>query len=230
MTQAFTKESMELLMQECVGHDMFHMDPGHGIILRHDIDGNMEKSYRLSKMQDEIGVKATYFVLDTKPYFKRPETFEMLRDMQANGHEIGWHNDALLVWGETYCDLRAEIERPLRKLRSEGLKIIGTTAHGNRIAKGFVNHQIWAGANENELYDTVPWTKYITEPIPGIGNPQFYLNDFGLLYDGVVSIHRDLYLNDNRAAWFGDIRPAIRDAMKNKMRVILSLHPQHWDI
>ncbi len=226
----FEKDTLIAIFESCKGHDIFHTDKGAGIILRHDADNYFEKSYRMSKIQDKVGVKGTYFILDTKAYFKNPETFEMLREMQANGHEIGWHNDALTAYYDNGADLRTEIERPLKKLRSEGLVIKGTVAHGNRIAKGFVNHQVWKGIDEDNLYQTIPWDKNIRIPVQGIGNEQFFLSEFGLEYDGMVTVEKDLYMNDNSKKWFGNIVPVIRNIINERKRMILSLHPQHWNI
>lgn len=226
----FEKSTLIEIYEACKGHNIFHQDTGAGIILRHDVDDCMEKSYRCSKIQDDIGVKATYFILDTKPYFKNPETFAMLREMQSNGHEIGWHNDALLTHYIKGADLRKEIERPLKKLRDEGLNIKGTVAHGNRIKYGFVNHQVWKGIDKNNLYQTVPWTKNIRVPIEGVGNEQFYLSEFGLEYDGMVTIDYDIYKNDNSKIWFGDIVSIIRKIIAERKRMIFMLHPQHWNI
>ncbi len=211
-------------MYACKGRDIKHLDKGNGVIIRHDIDNDFMKSYRLSLMQNKIGVKATYFVLDLKSYFKDEGIFPLLREMQDAGHEIGWHNAALSLWFFKGKDLYNAINEPLEKMRSEGLNIIGTVAHGNSDAKakyGFTHSHCW------DILETP------------VGNPQYALSDFGLLYDSMLTVYKDVYIADNNGKlqikynMIPNIIPeTIIDTLSlcHDKRVLISFHPEHWDI
>lgn len=229
----FSKDYLIEILNACKGHDIFHTDKKPGIIIRHDIDDNFQRSYNMSVIEDSIGVKATYFVLNGRTYFNDPYTFMGLRLMQERGHEIGWHNNALTQWYKDKSqDLFAIIRKPIDKLRSEGLSIIGAVAHGNRKKDGYHNYQIWDISSTSKQY-------------PGIGNKQFSLGEFGLTYDGMLTVEKDYYVNDNsktmNATLFSGggsesitnehgVVPIIQRCIKENKRMILSLHPQHWDI
>ena len=64
-------------------------------ILRHDIDFSIEKSLTFAKLEHELGVKSTYFVL-LKTNFYNPlskESISMLKEIISLGHDIGLHFD-----------------------------------------------------------------------------------------------------------------------------------------
>lgn len=65
------------------------------VILRHDIDNSIEKAYELASFENELGVKSTYFVLMTSDFYNvaSKRNIDMLKKMNAMGHEIGLHFD-----------------------------------------------------------------------------------------------------------------------------------------
>lgn len=68
---------------------------GKTCILRHDIDFDIKKSLDLAKLENELGVKSTYFVL-LKTDFYNPiskTSLCMLKKILTLGHEIGLHFD-----------------------------------------------------------------------------------------------------------------------------------------
>jgi hypothetical protein len=222
----FSEDAIRAIFEACKGHTIKHTDKGAGIILRHDVDNHFDKSYRCSLLQDEYGIKGTYFILNTASYWGKH--WDEMRDMQDRGHEIAWHNDALSEWViDKSQDLESIIRYPIERMRSEGLKVIGTVAHGNRLCykHGFINYQTWRGAN-----DTTEDLDYRKGKFSGISNRQFLLQDFGLQYDGMLTVHKDTYASESGNIWFGDITPRIKNIIKEGKRMIILIHPQHWDI
>jgi hypothetical protein len=210
----FIEATLKEFLYLCKDVNIKHLDPGSGVILRHDIDGDFPKSHRLAILQNKLGIKATYFVLDTKPYFKDPALFPMLREMQEMGHEIGWHNDALSQWFFNKKPLNEAISEPLEKLRGEGLNILGTAAHGNRLKWNFVNWDCWDISQTH------------------IGNPQYSLEQFGLKYESLLTIPHTYYINDNskKLSVKGSTTPVFEILKQKGYRILLSLHPQYWQV
>ena len=65
------------------------------VILRHDIDYDMDKAVELAQFESKNGVKSTFFVLLTSDFynvFSRANR-EKLQKILAMGHEIGLHFD-----------------------------------------------------------------------------------------------------------------------------------------
>jgi len=64
-------------------------------ILRHDIDNDIEKALTLAKVEQELNVKSTYFVLVTSEFYNifTAKSEKLLHAISECGHEIGLHFD-----------------------------------------------------------------------------------------------------------------------------------------
>lgn len=64
-------------------------------ILRHDIDNDIEMALKLAKVEKELGVKSTYFVLVTSDFYNvfSAKSERILGDILECGHDIGLHFD-----------------------------------------------------------------------------------------------------------------------------------------
>ncbi len=65
------------------------------VILRHDIDNDIEKALELSKVENDLGVKSTFFVLLSSDFYNvfSARSEYLLKEILKNGHEIGLHFD-----------------------------------------------------------------------------------------------------------------------------------------
>lgn len=65
------------------------------VILRHDIDYCIDKAVAMAKLEYEIGISSTYFVLITSDFYNvfSKENLAKLKSIIALGHEIGLHFD-----------------------------------------------------------------------------------------------------------------------------------------
>ena len=65
------------------------------VIIRHDIDSSPEKALQLAKIENEIGVRSTYFVLLTSEFYNifSVRVQNSLKGLLALGHTIGLHFD-----------------------------------------------------------------------------------------------------------------------------------------
>lgn len=64
-------------------------------ILRHDIDNDIEKALELAKVEQELEVKSTFFVLVTSDFYNvfSAKSERLLRAIADCGHELGLHFD-----------------------------------------------------------------------------------------------------------------------------------------
>lgn len=74
-------------------HNYFDYDKS--VILRHDIDMNIDKALRMAQIEAEMSVASTYFVLVTSNFYNvfSKENQDMLRELHEMGHEVGLHFD-----------------------------------------------------------------------------------------------------------------------------------------
>lgn len=65
------------------------------VILRHDIDQSIEAAYHMAQTEYEQGVKSTYFVWLTSPFYNilDPTKTKILKKILDLGHDIGLHFD-----------------------------------------------------------------------------------------------------------------------------------------
>lgn len=94
------------------------------VILRHDIDTSIEKACRFAELEQEFGVKSTYFVLVTSGFYNvfSEQAGEGLHRIMECGHEIGLHFDEL-----RYPEIAGNAERCIEKIRMEA-HILGEAA------------------------------------------------------------------------------------------------------
>ena len=192
--------------------------PGSGdTALRHDVDDRLESALELARREHARGLCATYFVLHTAPYYGRADLLDRLRELQALGHEVGWHNDLVtlaLVHGvEPGSYLRRELER----IRGGGVDVTGVSAHGSPWC-----HRL--GFHNDYAFSDLP------QPIPGFPTrfePIGMLADFGLDYDA-YSLGEDAYFSDSRFDHGRRAHPADFHLDAGKRTIVLT-HPCHWD-
>ncbi|MCD7726163.1 MAG: hypothetical protein LUI12_11555 [Clostridiales bacterium] len=72
-----------------------YMQADRSVILRHDIDMNIDKAVQMARLEQQMGVSSTYFVLVTSNFYNifSGENQSMLRGLREMGHEVGLHFD-----------------------------------------------------------------------------------------------------------------------------------------
>jgi hypothetical protein len=201
------------------------------IILRHDVDRNPNNSLITSKIENKLGIKASY-------YFRIPKTFrsDIINQIAELGHEIGYHYENMDTChgdiDKAWDDFRYKLEK-LRKI----FPVKTICMHGSPLSH-YDNRDLW------KKYD------YRTEGI--IGEPYldvdweevFYLTDTGRCWNGKdISIRDKVELKkkmsvcqENRQIkthiWpvyhsTKDIITAINDGTFPK-KAMITTHPQRW--
>jgi hypothetical protein len=121
---------------------------------RHDIDLNPFKALEMAKIERDLGIQATYFILPTSDYYgffsrkgfvRNTGLDSLVRKIYETGAEIGIHNDLLTVMIEYHTDPFIFNEKDLAFYKSLNIPIYGTSSHGSPIAKKTVpNFQIFS--------------------------------------------------------------------------------------
>jgi len=175
---------------------------GRTVIVRHDVDNDLDKALLFAKEESLAGIKATYFLLHTAPYFDYSAEFaRKCNIIQDFGHDLGFHNNAITVWNSKKKPLSKIINTPLNYLRNNGIKVVGTSAHGvpSCYKKGYYNYEIWKEFNpkKNEgriklksnlcsLYQSKSLLDFGFTYDANFVSYQFYLDDAGGTWNGVV--------------------------------------------
>lgn len=118
---------------------------GPGIALRHDVDYQWPGAMQLARWEAGRGIRATYFVLPWAGYASTPDFGRDLRELDDLGHEVGIHNNAVIL-ADGALGRAAEIMRDqLEYLRNQRVSIIGAADHGSPAARkrGIYNNRLW---------------------------------------------------------------------------------------
>ena len=112
------------------------------LYLRHDVDHDILKAIEMGMLEADHGIKSTYYLLPTAPYFdysdRLVEEIESLADL---GHMIGLHNNALTEHLRDNKPLTRCISEPLDFLRKCVGTVDMTASHGDK----FIIRQIFLG-------------------------------------------------------------------------------------
>jgi len=214
------------------------------IYLRFDIDDDPSKAYRMSFILNEYGINGTFFVLNTAKYWNmdvflnsRESLFEVLRQMQSKGHEIGWHNNALAQFASLHQPAKwynGWITEPLQLLRAHDLRITGSASHGDPLCRklGFINYEIFEECERTSEAEGFP--------PPSFDWPRLKMADFGLEYEA-YHVPYDIYLSESggrswtlrrtsekAVVWDGQYQ--LERLLKEHDRIQILIHPQHWQI
>ena len=208
--------------------------------LRHDVDNDLSVAYKFSETESKLGLRATYFILHTAPYYlanpanmavHAPDILPVLKTMQNDRKfEIGWHNDLVTLQAVYNIDPVAFLHNELAWLRSNGINIYGTASHGSNYCYTYkyLNYYFF----EECTYPVVgQFVNNVTLPINGTMVPmkKGKLSDFNLEYEAYF-INNNKYFSDatitNGIRWNIDMLNLTQ--LNPGDRVMLLIHPIHW--
>ncbi len=86
------------------------------VILRHDIDNDLQQALSLARLEQRHGVRSTYFVLLTSNFYNpfSERNREILKEIKELGHYIGLHFDET-----AYPDDVGNADKAVRNLQKE---------------------------------------------------------------------------------------------------------------
>ncbi len=199
---------------------------GKVCILRHDVDARPRMSATMAHMEQENGVRATYFFRAPEMY-GRVDPADSIRDVVKAGHELGYHyEDHSLAQGDDK-EARELFEEHLAYLR-QFYPVRTIAAHGSP-RSAFDNKDLW------DFYD-YKQDGIICEPYIDLDyHAVLYLTDTGRRWDGFKMAVRDkipFALADwaQRGWIFHSTNQIIEAARKGLLpdQLLLSTHPQRW--
>lgn len=122
--------------------------------IRHDVDIDVRTALVMAEIEQRYGAKTSYFILHTSPYYgefkngifyRHESMIHVYKRLQDLGHEIALHTDPLLLYQEYGINGAEAVEEEIRWLRSNGIKLVGTTAHNSFGVYGAENFAIFKG-------------------------------------------------------------------------------------
>jgi hypothetical protein len=237
----FLYREYEAFLDELATTDRFHIVPLREFTtapddrvvvgLRHDVDERMDAALEFARFEHERGLRATYFLLHTAPYYARSDLLDTALTIQnVYQHEIGLHHDLLTVFAEGGDPAKCLTDE-LARLRAGGLDIRGIAAHGSRWCHvlGASGEYLFAGHGPAS-----PQLVNLDEvEIRGhrVPLPKLELERFDLMYEAnrlpFDRMDHDARFAANGKRWHtADAK--LQDLVPGQAVVFL-IHPCHWD-
>lgn len=193
------------------------------VILRHDVDRKADHSLIIARIEQSLGVKASY-------YFRFGEwsgESETIRDIVSLGHEIGYHYEDLVISNGEKEKAIEHFKNQLMHFRT--LYPVSTIcAHGSPQSR-YDSRAIWKHYDYHDFgiigepYFDVDFTKV------------FYLTDTGRRWDGFSVSLRDRIPGRQdewmKKGWIYHSTDDIIAALKEGSfpnQLMLTTHPQRW--
>mgnify|MGYP003305982710 CR=1 FL=1 len=191
------------------------------VVMRHDVDRQVERARRLAEVESEMRVRASY-------YFREKfidDDSDEIRYIESLGHEVGYHYEDLVMEKGDVDKAYAMFVRNIEKMRQVA-DVRTITMHGSPMSR-FDSKDMW------RVYDY--------KKLGLIGEPQidvdwsemFYLTDTGRSWNGVS--RRDK-VAEFKSAWEAkgwvyektdDVIRALKEG-RFPNRVMMTTHPQRW--
>lgn len=193
------------------------------VILRHDVDLKAANSLATAKIENSLGVNASYYFRVVKQSNKP----EIIREIAALEHEVGYHyEDMTICEGDTEKAID-HFKRQLEYFR-QFYPVKTICMHGSPRSR----------------YDGKDlWKKYDYHDFGIIGEPYFdvdfsklfYLTDTGRCWDGFnvsvrdkIPVHQDRWIGNG---WVYHTTDDVIGAIDNKElpeQIMITTHPQRW--
>lgn len=118
------------------------------VIIRHDVDFTIEKALEMARLEHDLAVKSTYFILLSTNFYNvfSKESFEKIKQLQSLGHEIGLHFDEKRYDIKTIQDMQKHVEMEaevLGKLINTDIKVVSMHRPSKRVLENDIQfHQL----------------------------------------------------------------------------------------
>lgn len=127
------------------------------LILRHDVDASLEAALEMARIENDLGITSTYFVLFSHKLYNllEKDDLNVLRKISNLGHEIGLHYD-VEVYKSYQRDMRRTLENEVELLEYLLHRKISSIACHNVGISGkdpFKNIRRYTNAYNPELFE-----------------------------------------------------------------------------
>lgn len=200
-------------------------DTDRFLVLKHDIECSVSKAFHLAEIERKYGHRGTFYV--HAYLLDEPKNVELLRKMQAMGHEISYHYD---VMDSNHGDLEGAIhEFENNRLRFEalGFPVITVCQHGNPVVErvGYTsNRDFFRSQQVQELYPKI--ADIMVDYKMKFQTEYSYFSDAGRKFKLIFDpINNDVVNTDDKNIPYEDLNALLSELPS---KAIISTHPHRW--
>lgn len=197
------------------------------IVLKHDVETDVKKAYRLATIEHKYGHRGSYYV---QAYLMHDAAnIRMLQVMQQMGHEISYHYDVM-------DSCKGDLNKAIREFadnkhlfEKNGFPIETVCQHGNPIVEriGYTsNRDFFRSEKVRELYPNI--VDVMVNLKSDVHTDFTYYSDAGrvfkLIYD---PLNNDIVNSDDKNVPYQDLDELLM-ALDINRGIIISTHPHRW--
>ena len=184
-------------------------------ILRHDVDSKSGRALRMAKIENKMGINASYYFRTKKSVFN----LDIIKSIYDLGHEIGYHYEVLSKTGGDHLKAIKLFERELNEFR-KFVDIETICMHGSPLSK-YDNRDLW------KLYD-FRFFGLAGEAYLSAGDDLDYFSDTGWSWGNKNKL-RDIIKNNRSMKTFDMTDDILSYMAKNAAnKIYLLVHPENW--
>ncbi len=198
--------------------------PQKFIILRNDVERRYMNAFKLSQMQNKLGIKATYFFRINKKYF----ISDVVKQIAEKNHEIGYHYDDFVSCNADYDKAIKRFQNNISELRKYS-DVSSISMEGSPLSK-YENKKLWTKFKHQDLGIETDVDIDIDF------NDVFYITDTGRRWNGYNVSVRDKVVSRQKIwdemGYNYHSSFDIIDAIGNNSfpdKAIITFHPQRWN-
>ncbi len=176
-------------------------------VLRHDVEWDPYKALDLARLESSLGIASTYYFHG--PHRARVFNVTVMREVEAMGHEVGYHYETLDRAGGDMRLARELFDADVSAFREAGLSLRTAAYHGNpRITK--VGYELNGDLVTREP-GILPANRLLGEPDVDVDVAALeYVSDVGVRF----------------AAVEGDVIAFLSSTEHTRLHVLT--HPDYW--
>lgn len=201
---------------------------GAYIVLKHDVETNVSKAYRMATIEKKYGHKGSYYV---QAYLMEDvKNVELLKEMSDMGHEISYHYDVLDACKGDMDAAIQQFTQNMKLFEESGFTIKTVCQHGNPVVErvGYTsNRDFFRCERVQKLFPDI--SDIMVDFQVKADTNYLYFSDagrkFNLIYD---PINNDVVNSDDKNIPFQNMSVLLEYILKTEESCIISTHPHRW--
>lgn len=198
------------------------------LVLKHDVETSVSRAYVMAKIEQKYGHRGSYYV---QAYLMQDAgNVELLRQMQAMGHEISYHYDVMDSCKGDLFKARREFIANLELFEKNGFHVVTVCQHGNPVVEraGYTsNRDFFRSALVQVDY---PGMSDIMVNFKTQANTEYvYYSDAGRRFQMIFDpINNDVVNSDDQNVYYEDLNVLLKETNIGTENSIISTHPHRW--
>ena len=208
--------------------DCFNQQQIGFLSLKHDVETNVERAFRLAQIENKYGHKGTYYV---QAYLMDDSAnIEMLKKMQKMGHEISYHYDVMDSNKGNIDNAIVEFEKNIKKFEDNGFAIHTLCQHGNPVVERIGYHSNRDFFRSEKVQKKYPnMCDVMVDLKIKSGKEYDYYSDAGRKFKFIFDpINNDIVNSDDKNVSYKDLEALFEAITRSPNNCIISTHPHRW--